>query len=75
MADLDAVTELAPKTGRERTAKAVAEHRDLIVRFGRYPHRNEILGRESTPAEIEHMNSGGKNFGQGATPDPIPGDD
>ena len=74
LADLDAVTELAPKMGRERSVKAVAEHRDLIVRFGRYPHRNEILGRESTPEEIEHMKNGGKNFGQGATPDPLPDD-
>ena len=30
-------------------------HRDIIARFGRFPHRNEILGRESTPEEIEFL--------------------
>ncbi len=39
-------------------------HRDLIVRFGRYPHRNEILGRESTSAEAEYLATGGRRFGQ-----------
>jgi uncharacterized protein (DUF924 family) len=29
--------------------------RDVIARFGRHPHRNEILGRESTPEEIEYL--------------------
>ena len=33
-------------------------HRDLIRRFGRFPHRNAILGRESTPAEREYLGSG-----------------
>jgi uncharacterized protein (DUF924 family) len=28
---------------------------EVIERFGRFPHRNEILGRESTPAEIAFM--------------------
>lgn len=37
-------------------------HRDIIARFGRYPHRNEILGRESTPAEIEFLKQPGSSF-------------
>ena len=28
---------------------------DVISRFGRYPHRNEILGRDSTPEELEYL--------------------
>ena len=32
-------------------------HRDLVRRFGRFPHRNEILGRESTKMEREYLNS------------------
>jgi len=32
-------------------------HRDLIKRFGRFPHRNSILMRESTKEETEYMNS------------------
>jgi uncharacterized protein (DUF924 family) len=34
-------------------------HQDIIVRFGRFPHRNPILGRTSTPEEIAFMKSGG----------------
>ncbi len=30
-------------------------HRNLIIRFGRFPHRNQILGRESTTDEIEYL--------------------
>jgi len=41
------------------------EHRDLIARFGRFPHRNTALGRPSTDAEVAHMAAGGKSFGQG----------
>lgn len=35
------------------------EHRDIIRRFGRFPHRNEILGRQSTQEEIEFLQGGG----------------
>jgi uncharacterized protein (DUF924 family) len=35
--------------------KYATEHRDIIERFRRFPHRNAALGRESTPAEIEFM--------------------
>lgn len=34
-------------------------HRELIERFGRFPHRNEILGRESTDEEVQFLASGG----------------
>lgn len=67
--------ELMPRAGRERSNKAAIEHRDLIAEFGRFPHRNEILGRESTAEEIAHMADGGKSFGQGEKPDPLPYDD
>jgi uncharacterized protein (DUF924 family) len=35
--------------------KYATEHRDIIERFRRFPHRNAALARESTPAEIEFM--------------------
>lgn len=35
------------------------EHRKVIERFGRFPHRNAILGRESTAEEIAFLKSGG----------------
>lgn len=39
------------------------QHRDLIERFGRFPHRNSVLGRISTPSELEYLKSG-NDFGQ-----------
>jgi uncharacterized protein (DUF924 family) len=37
-------------------------HRDIIKRFGRYPHRNEALGRVSTEDEIEFLKKPGSSF-------------
>ncbi len=37
-------------------------HRDVIHRFGRFPHRNRILGRASTPEEIEFLQQPGSSF-------------
>lgn len=39
-------------------------HRDLIERFGRFPHRNAILGRPSTSEEEAFLARGGQTFGQ-----------
>lgn len=39
-------------------------HRDFIQRFGRFPHRNRLLDRCSTPEEIEFLEEGGPSFGQ-----------
>jgi uncharacterized protein (DUF924 family) len=41
-----------------------AKHRAIIERFGRFPHRNALLGRASTPAEEEWLREGGETFGQ-----------
>ncbi|MCY7307380.1 MAG: DUF924 domain-containing protein [Rhodoferax sp.] len=43
--------------------EAAEEHRDIVVRFGRFPHRNKALGRASTPEELSYL-ANGKNFGQ-----------
>ncbi|HUH39230.1 MAG TPA: DUF924 family protein, partial [Spongiibacteraceae bacterium] len=37
-------------------------HKAVIVRFGRYPHRNRILGRMSTDEEIEFLKLPGSSF-------------
>ena len=37
-------------------------HRDIIRRFGRFPHRNAILGRPSTPEELEFLKGPGSSF-------------
>jgi len=42
-----------------------ALHRDIIERFGRFPHRNELLGRSSTESERRYLEEGGHRFGQG----------
>lgn len=38
------------------------KHYEVIARFGRYPHRNELLGRASTPEEIEFLRQPGSRF-------------
>jgi uncharacterized protein (DUF924 family) len=35
--------------------KWARHHRDIVARFGRFPHRNEVLGRESTPEELAFL--------------------
>jgi uncharacterized protein (DUF924 family) len=40
------------------------QHYDIVARFGRFPHRNAILGRKSTPAEHEWLQDSGTHFGQ-----------
>lgn len=39
-------------------SKYAESHRAVIARFGRFPHRNAVLGRESTPDEVEFLRSG-----------------
>jgi len=46
------------------TLDSALEHRDIVNRFGRFPHRNKVLGRESTSEELEFLASGGPSFGQ-----------
>lgn len=48
----------------EGFADYAVAHRDIIERFGRFPHRNRILGRPSTDAELAFLESGGPSFGQ-----------
>ena len=40
-------------------------HKDIIDQFGRFPHRNELLGRENTPEEDEYLAGDSPDFGQG----------
>jgi uncharacterized protein (DUF924 family) len=43
---------------------SAVQHRDIIARFGRFPYRNRVLGRESTPEEIEWLATEGSDFDQ-----------
>jgi len=45
--------------------KFAQEHLALIERFGRFPHRNQVLGRVSTPAELAFLATQSTAFGQG----------
>ncbi|MFA7554951.1 MAG: DUF924 family protein [Spongiibacteraceae bacterium] len=57
----------APVAGQARlqsSLKYAVHHRDIIQRFGRFPHRNKALGRQSTVAELDFLMQGGARFGQ-----------
>ena len=54
--------ELFTELGREDNLKFAIEHRDIIDRFDRFPHRNEILGRQSTPEEQKFLTQPGSSF-------------
>ena len=53
---------LAKDPGYESALDFAVRHRDIVARFGRFPHRNRILGRESTPDEIEFLTQPGSGF-------------
>ena len=64
----DEITMAAPPAWRplmEYYSKFAKQHRDLIERFGRFPHRNRVLGRESRAEEEAYLRAGGMTFGQG----------
>lgn len=54
--------ELFNRPGLENNYGFELKHKEIIDRFGRYPHRNEILGRDSTPEEIEFLTQPGSSF-------------
>ncbi|MBW4635989.1 MAG: DUF924 domain-containing protein [Iphinoe sp. HA4291-MV1] len=57
----DELVKEAPQEYRallEFSAAQARRHRDVIARFGRHPHRNEVIGRRSTPEELEYLASG-----------------
>ena len=41
-------------------------HKDIVDQFGRFPHRNSLLGRENTPEEDEYLAGDSPDFGQGS---------
>ena len=53
---------LGRETGSPGAAEWAIRHRDIVARFGRFPHRNRILGRESTAEEIEFLKQPGSGF-------------
>jgi uncharacterized protein (DUF924 family) len=64
---LDRLASEAPPDLREfcvYCAGFARRHRDIIAKFGRFPHRNAVLRRDSTPAELEWLAASGARFGQ-----------
>jgi uncharacterized protein (DUF924 family) len=56
LADKERAVELtSPLTENPEFHKWAVHHRDIVARFGRFPHRNEILGRENTPEEAAFL--------------------
>ena len=65
---LQAMLPMVPDNKRSHITSSIEfakEHLALIEQFGRFPHRNALLGRESTPEEQALMADGGKTYGQG----------
>ena len=59
---LELFARLRDETGLSEPLMWAERHAAVIRRFGRYPHRNAILGRESTAEEIEYLAAGGRGF-------------
>ena len=58
----DAALPLFKKYASGKDYEYAEKHRDIIVRFGRFPHRNVILGRKSTYEELEFLKQPGSSF-------------
>ena len=63
LADQDFCCTLFATLRDEDNDKHANDHRDIVARFGRFPHRNEVLGRECTPDELDYLKTA-KRFGQ-----------
>ncbi|MBZ0330598.1 DUF924 domain-containing protein [Halomonas sp. ANAO-440] len=58
----DEALRLFDQPGLEDNLGFEQRHRDILLRFGRYPHRNAILGRESTDEELAFLMEPGSSF-------------
>ena len=57
MEDQQQSVTLFEKAGLKDNARFALHHREIVQRFGRFPHRNAVLGRVSSQAEIDYLNS------------------
>lgn len=62
LADQERAVELIAALGNAEWSRYAVAHRDIISRFGRFPHRNAALGRASTAEEIEFLKGPGSSF-------------
>jgi uncharacterized protein (DUF924 family) len=66
LADQSRALALFECAGLDEALVYVRDHLAIIRRFGRFPHRNVILGRPSTPEELEFLAQHPENYGQSA---------
>jgi uncharacterized protein (DUF924 family) len=59
LADQQRCIELSRAAGHTESLKWAEHHADIIRRFGRFPHRNRLLGRATTPEEQAFLDQGG----------------
>jgi uncharacterized protein (DUF924 family) len=59
LADQDRSLQLYQALGDAEQLRFAIMHRDVVVRFGRFPHRNHVMNRVTIPAEHEFLKSGG----------------
>jgi uncharacterized protein (DUF924 family) len=59
LADHERCLELARRYGDDEFSKYAEQHADIIRRFGRFPHRNAVLGRAATLEEQAFLDNGG----------------
>ena len=57
LADQDRSVALFEASGLEDNARWARHHREIVRRFGRFPHRNAVLGRDSTAEEVARLAS------------------
>ena len=62
LADQEKGVELFKQLHDLHSLDYMIRHRDIIARFGRFPHRNQALGRQSTPEEIEFLKEPNSSF-------------
>jgi uncharacterized protein (DUF924 family) len=53
---------LARETGEDSYREYALRHAEIVARFGRFPHRNAVLGRESSEAERAFLLEPGSSF-------------
>lgn len=58
----EVAVDLFRRNGIESNLDFEFKHKKIIEKFGRYPHRNEVLGRQSTAEEIEFLTRPGSSF-------------
>ena len=57
IADQELALELFDQPGMESNLRFARHHHAIVETYGRFPHRNAVLRRASTSAEIEYLNS------------------